>query len=109
MIIANGTIQYKQSVAKEEFDSRGFPTKETDQWSDPLPCQIVPVEYDATAMSQTGTPYKDVKYKVLIEQRHYHPSEEVRLVNAFFKEAGIYRVISREYLQAVRQHQLLCR
>lgn len=109
MIIANGTIQYKQAGAEEEFDSRGFPTKGTDQWSDPLPCQIVPIEYDATATSQTGTPYKDVKYKVLIEQRHYHPSEEVRLVNTFLKEAGIYRVISREYLQAVRQHELLCR
>lgn len=109
MIIANGTIQFKRVVG-EGYDENGYPLPPSEEWTEAKPAQILPASYDALAVSTTtDSAYTLAKYEVLIEERDFAKSDEVKLANSDLQATAIHRVVSSEYLRAVRQYKLLCR
>ena len=109
MIIASGKLEYRARDGRE-YDENGYPIQQTTTWSDEVPCQVVPLQYDRTVLSSTTeTPVIIARYEVLLNARHYKEADEVRITDTRSGRTEELRVISAEYLRAVSQYKLLCR
>lgn len=109
MIITSGKLEYRARDGRE-YDENGYPIQQASQWSDEVPCQVVPLQYDRTVLSSTTeTPVIIARYEVLIDARHYKEADEVRITDTRSGHTEELRVISAEYLRAVSQYKLLCR
>lgn len=108
MIIPNGTLQYKETDERA-YDDNGYPLKQSTTYSDEVPCQAVPLQYDRTALSTTTeTPITMARYEILINARDYRLADEIRLHDTTSGHSHELRIISDEYLRAVNQYKLLC-
>lgn len=104
MIIENGTIEFKRKTPVQIDPETGYPTKPTEVgWSDPIPCQYLPVNRNLLAKTN-GEPTTKATYTVLIEEQPLPEAEQIRLTDKSGKNLGEFSMIAPpEALEAVAE------
>lgn len=108
MIIANGSIQFKSKTATGIVAETGFPASPSKVvWGSSIPCQWYETRHDRMALD-SGEPYTQREYEVLIEYPDYvpQPGEQLKLLDRAGTEIGQFAVTWDEALDAVSQHRL---
>ncbi len=107
MIIVNGTLEWKTLSAGGGLDPEtGFPVPPEETWSDPVPCQTIPLRTDRLARgSQSGERFTDLSFNVLIEQGS-PAGTFLRLRDLAGNVIGEYQLKGAEPLEAVGQLRL---
>ena len=104
MIYEDGTIQIL-IMTGSGLDEDGYPIKsETDNWSNPINCEITPVK-NAFMTDSNGNKYTDASYVVCIDEisinRELLKGERVKL-KIRGKELGLFSLKGNpEYMTAV--------
>lgn len=99
MIIANGYIEFDQSVAAG-VDGNGYPIPAVEKWSETIECQYI-LSHNLQARNN-GEATTIKSYVVYVEQMNI-PSERVKLYDRNGVELGQYSIRSVEHLDAVCQ------
>lgn len=105
MIIANGNIEIKCKAGGGIDGSTGYPVPAESSWSDPVPCQYIPVRLNYLALSN-GEPRKDASYEILVEASSF-VHEQIRLTDRDGGVIGEFPVISVVPLEAVSQVRII--
>ncbi len=107
MIIANGTIEWRQPASGGLDPVSGFPVATGTQWGDPLPAQIVPVSVNLLAAgSASGERYVSRSFTVLTESPRPSGASYLRLRLLSGETVGEFALKSAEPLEAVGQWKL---
>lgn len=101
MIIENGTIEVQRSNGGGIDATTGFPTAASASWGIPIPCQFVPIKYNALALRQ-NEPITERGYSILIDEQPFY-ADRVRLKDRCGRIVGEFSVVSIEPLEAVGQ------
>lgn len=109
MIIENGTIEFKQKTPGQIDPETGYPSKPTESgWSDPIPCQFIPVNRTLLFKTENGERITTATYTVLIEKQPLPESEQLRLTTTGGKSLGEFSLIAPpELLEAVCEIKIL--
>ena len=109
MIIQNGTIEFKRKSSGRIDPETGYPSKAKDLgWSDPIPCQFMPVSRQLLVKTQEGERITKATYTVLIEMQPLPSSEQIRLTDQNGKCVGEFSMIAPpEILEAVCEVKIL--
>ena len=82
-----------------------YPVAPEVSWSDPIPCQYIPVKHDFLAVTPQGERYTLATYTILIEERPF-TAKKVRLTDRSGTVIGEFPVRSIEPLEAVCEIRL---
>ena len=99
MIIANGTIEVKHKTGGGLDPATGFPKQVQVSWSEPIPCQYIPVKHNKLARAN-GEPVTLATYTVLIEEQQFN-AEQIRLKDREGSTVGEFSIMQVEPLEAV--------
>lgn len=109
MIIENGTIEFKKKTPGTIDPETGHPSKATEVgWSDPIPCQFIPVNRHLLMKTPEGERMTKATYTVLLEEQPLPDSEQIRLTDGSGKALGEFSLIAPpEALEAVGEIKIL--
>lgn len=109
MIIENGTIEFKKKAPGTIDPQTGYPAKAKEAgWSDPIPCQFIPVSRYLLLRTPEGERITKSTYKVLIEMQPLPKSEQLRLKSLDGESLGEFSMIAPpETLEAVDEIKIL--
>lgn len=101
MIIQNGTIEFKSQAAGTINPETGYRSQPASvSWSEPQPCNIVPVKVNQLAKALGGEHFIQETYQVFIEEDIPVTSERLRLKNLSGKVLGEFSTIEVVPLEA---------
>ncbi|MGL5913352.1 MAG: hypothetical protein ACRCZB_04240 [Bacteroidales bacterium] len=104
MIVENGKIIPKIK-ADGGFDDNGFPVPATEDFGEPISCNISVNKHDNLGKAN-GNSFTIASYVILIEAQKFS-ADKVKLIDAQEADLGEFAVIYAEPLQAVGAIKIL--
>lgn len=104
MIIANGTIEFKDKVQAGGIDeTTGYPVKGETAYEPPIPCQYLAVSLNLQAQTSAGGEhFTKVSWTIYIDMQPLpNKGEQIRLRDHKGNVVGEYSITQVEPLEAV--------